>query len=85
VTTNQAISKAHHAFLENLKDIQRLWTMHKEQTGTRKQRLPMRNIINRSTVVLATAYWEAFCEDLVSEGLQSFAVVGDCCWVMLPA
>jgi hypothetical protein len=70
VVANQVISSAHNTFMENLKDIQRLWTMYKEQTGTRKQRLPMRNIINRSTVVLVTAYWEAFCEDLVSEGLD---------------
>jgi hypothetical protein len=68
--TNQAISRAHDVFLENVKDIQRLWTLHKEQTGTSRQRLPMRNIINRSIIILVTAYWEAFCEDLASEGLD---------------
>ena len=63
-------SEARKAFDENTADIQRLLELHAQEGGTTRGRRFGLEVLNKSAIVLITAYWEAYCEDLAAEGLQ---------------
>ena len=62
-------SAARSTLDENANDIDRLLEIH-EQIGDQKpgQRYGL-EVLNKSAIVLITAFWEAYCEDVASEGL----------------
>ena len=64
-------SKAEEAFDESAKDIERLLEIHKSLGGDKKGRRYRLEVLNKSAIVLITAIWEAFCEDLAAEALDS--------------
>lgn len=63
-------SKARAAFDENAKDIQRLLEFHQQVGGDAPGRRYGLEVLNKSAVVLITAFWEAYCEDIAAEGLE---------------
>jgi len=63
-------SKARKAFDANTKDIERLLELHTKEGGVQKGRRYGLEVLNKSAVVLITAYWEAYCEDIAAEGLE---------------
>lgn len=62
-------SLARKAFDENVKDIERLLELHNQIGGNQKGRRYGLEVLNKSAIVLITAFWEAYCEDVASEGL----------------
>jgi hypothetical protein len=66
------ISEAHYRLHMNFKDILRLLVFYSRQTGASSAKV--KDVIGRSAIVLITAYWEAFCEDLVDEALTHLAI-----------
>lgn len=62
-------SKAYKAFRENANDVAKLLKLHEDEGGTKPGRRFGLEVLNKSAVVLITSYWEAYCEDIVSEGL----------------
>lgn len=63
-------SKARKAFDENAADIERLLEIHEHLGGDAKGRRYRVEVLNKSAIVLITAFWEAYCEDLAAEALQ---------------
>jgi hypothetical protein len=63
-------SKARTAFDENASDVDRLLEIHANLGGDSKGRRFRLEVLNKSAVVLITAFWEAYCEDLVAEALE---------------
>ncbi len=63
-------SKARTAFDKNAKDIQRLIELHEDVSGTGPGRRYGVEVLNKSAIVLITAFWEAYCEDIAAEGLE---------------
>jgi HEPN superfamily RiboL-PSP-like protein len=63
-------SKAAEAFVKNFKDVHRLLELHTKEGGSAKGRRYGLEVLNKAAVVLITAFWEAYCEDLAAEGLQ---------------
>lgn len=63
-------SKARAKFEENSRDIDRLMEIHRELTGKKPGRRHQVEVLNKSAIVLITAVWEAFCEDLAAEGVE---------------
>jgi hypothetical protein len=63
-------SKARKSFDANIKDIDRLLEIHTNEGGTSKGRRYNLDVLNKSAIVLITAYWEAYCEDIAAEGLK---------------
>lgn len=61
-------SLARNAFDKNVEDIERLLDLHRQIGGTEKDRYHL-EVLNKSAIVLITAFWEAYCEDIASEGL----------------
>ena len=62
-------SKAREAFDNNAEDIERLLELHKSEGGSSPGRRFGLEVLNKSAIVLMTAFWEAYCEDIASEGL----------------
>jgi len=62
-------SKARIAFSENAQDIKRLLELHQETGGIAPGRRYGLEVLNKSAIVLITAFWEAYCEDIAAEGL----------------
>lgn len=62
-------SAARKAFDKNVKDIERLLELHNQIGGGQKGRRYGLEVLNKSAIVLITAFWEAYCEDVASEGL----------------
>lgn len=62
-------SLARNSFDQNLKDIERLLDLHNQIGGNQKGRRHGLEVLNKSAIVLITAFWEAYCEDVASEGL----------------
>ena len=58
------------SLIDNLKDIERLLNLHEKEGGTSQGRRYGLEVLNKSAIVLLTAYWEAFCEDLAAEALE---------------
>jgi hypothetical protein len=63
-------SNARTAFDENLKDIERLMELHKQQGGISPGRRYGLEVLNKSAIVLITSYWEAYCEDIAAEAME---------------
>ncbi len=62
-------STALKSFEENSKDVSRLSEIHGELTVGGPGRKYGVEVLNKSAVVLVTAIWEAYCEDLAAEAL----------------
>lgn len=63
-------SKARMAFDESCKDIDRLLEIHEGLGGKAKGRRYQLEVLNKSAIVLITAIWEAYCEDITSEAIE---------------
>ena len=63
-------SKARKSFDANVKDIERLLELHKQEGGSLKGRRYGLEVLNKSAIVLITSYWESYCEDIAAEGLN---------------
>jgi len=63
-------SKAWMAFDKNAADISRLLEIHTDLGGEAQGRRYRLEVLNKSAIVLITAIWEAYCEDLAAEALQ---------------
>jgi hypothetical protein len=62
-------SKARKLFDANVQDIQRLLDLHLQAGGSGVGRRHGLEVLNKAAIVLITAYWEAYCEDLATEAL----------------
>ena len=62
-------SNAYKSFKKNAEDVTKLLTLHETESGTKPGRRFGLEVLNKSAVVLITSFWEAYCEDIVSEGL----------------
>lgn len=62
-------SAARKAFDKNAKDIERLIELHAQKGGSQRGRRFGLEVLNKSAIVLITAFWEAYCEDVASEAL----------------
>lgn len=63
-------SHAEASFVKNCEDIDELLKIHTDITGETPGRRPKLGTLHKAAIVLLTAFWEAFCEDLAAEGLQ---------------
>ena len=63
-------SNARAAFDSNAEDIKRLLEIHGDLGGDAKGRRYNLEVLNKSAIVLITAIWEAYCEDIATEALQ---------------
>ncbi|WP_280366993.1 MAE_28990/MAE_18760 family HEPN-like nuclease [Nocardia wallacei] len=63
-------SQAQTAFVENCGDIDRLLEIHNDITPEGRGRKWKVESLHKSSFVLLTAFWEAFCEDLAAEALN---------------
>ena len=63
-------SKARKAYDANANDIERLLELHMQIGGGAPGRRYGLEVLNKSAVVLVTAFWEAYCEDIAAEGLE---------------
>jgi RiboL-PSP-HEPN len=63
-------TKARAAFDDNAKDIERLLELHQSEGGSTPGRRYGLGVLNKSAIVLITAFWEAYCEDIAAEGLN---------------
>jgi hypothetical protein len=63
-------SSAREKFDKNCQDIDRLMEIHKHYAGNDPGRKMQLEVLNKSAIVLISAFWEAYCEDVVSEGLK---------------
>jgi hypothetical protein len=63
-------SKARRVFDKNAEDIDRLLEIHRDLGGDDRGRRFSLEVLNKSAVVLITAIWEAYCEDLAAEALN---------------
>ncbi len=61
---------ARRAFNKNCQDIKNLLEIHRRLTGPEPGRRRDVEVLHKGAVVLITAFWEVYCEDLVSEALQ---------------
>ena len=62
-------SKARKSLDANLKDIGQLLALHQLVGGKGQGRRYGLEVLNKSAIVLITAYWEAYCEDIAAEAL----------------
>jgi hypothetical protein len=63
-------SKARIAFDKNARDVERLLEIHSDVGGDAKGRRFGLEVLNKSAIVLFTAIWEAYCEDVAAEALD---------------
>ncbi|MCW2931944.1 MAG: hypothetical protein JWM19_2906 [Actinomycetia bacterium] len=63
-------SRAEASFVKNCEDIDELLRIHADITGESPGRRRKLGPLRELTIVLLTAFWEAFCEDLAAEALQ---------------
>lgn len=63
-------SQARASFDKNAADIERLLELHAQAGGTAPGRRYNLEVLNKSAIVLITAFWEAYCEDVAAEGLE---------------
>ena len=63
-------SKARNAFDNNARDIERLLELHTSEGGPSRGRRVGLEVLNKSAIVLLTAFWEAYCEDIAAEALE---------------
>ncbi len=67
-------SKARQAFTGNSGDITRLLKIHRDIGGDGAGQRYGLEVLNKSAVVLVTAFWEAYCEDLAAEAVEAIVV-----------
>ncbi|GAA2004290.1 HEPN domain-containing protein [Catenulispora subtropica] len=67
-------SQARDSFDDHCGDIDRLFQIHVEIYGEGPGRRWQVESLHKSAVVLLTAFWEAFCEDLAAEALAHLVV-----------
>ena len=60
-------SEARKAFDANVADVDRLLALHSTAGGAGQGRRYGLEVLNKSAIVLVTAYWEAYCEDIAAE------------------
>ena len=61
---------AQEKFDQNCGDVRRLLEIHGGlTTGTQGRQWGV-EVLNKSAIVLLTAFWEAYCEDVAAEGLE---------------
>jgi RiboL-PSP-HEPN len=65
-----AQSKAAEAFVENFEDVRQLLELHRMRGGKGPGGKHGLEVLNKAAIVLITAFWEAYCEDLAAEGLE---------------
>lgn len=70
-------SKARRPFDANCKDVNRLVELHGQVGGSGPGRRYGLEVLNKSAVVLVTAFWEAYCEDLATEALEHLVTRAD--------
>lgn len=58
---------ARDIFEKNAQDIERLPQVHANGSGDTQGRKFYVEVLNKSAIVLITAFWEAYCEDLIAE------------------
>lgn len=63
-------SKAWKAFTASTDDVKRLLEIHASLGGDAPGRRYRLEVLNMSAIVLITAIWEAYCEDLAAEALN---------------
>ena len=63
-------SKARKAFDRNVQDVERLLEIHGDVGGDAQGRRFGLEVLNKSAIVLITAVWEAYCEDVAAEALE---------------
>lgn len=63
-------SKARAALERNIIDVQQLLDIHTEKGGAAPGRRRGLEVLNKSAVVLLTAYWESYCEDIAEEAVE---------------
>lgn len=63
-------SNARRAFDAHVKDVERLLEIHNDLSGAGPGRKYGVEVLNKSGIVLITAYWEAYCEDIAAEALE---------------
>lgn len=63
-------SKASEAFDKNGEDVRQLLANHRILGGDEKGRRFGLGPLNKSAIVLITAIWEAYCEDIAAEALE---------------
>lgn len=63
-------SKARKAFDANAQDVERLLEIHKNLGGDDRGRRYQLEVLNKSAIVLITAFWEAYCEDIAAEAVD---------------
>jgi hypothetical protein len=69
-------SVARKKFDENCGDVRRLLEIHGDIAGDAPGRKYGVEVLNKSAVVLITAFWEGYCEDIAAEGLAH--LVAEC-------
>ncbi len=62
-------SAARRSFDLNVRDIERLLDLHKQEGGKGRGRRYGLEVLNKSAIVLITSFWEAYCEDIAAEAL----------------
>lgn len=62
-------SSAIETFNENMKDVDRLLTIHRDLSGDSAGRKHGVQVLNKAAILLITACWEAFCEDLCRQAV----------------
>ena len=63
-------SKSRAAFDKNAQDVDRLLQIHADVGGDAKGRRFGLEVLNKSAIILLTAIWEAYCEDVATEALE---------------
>ncbi len=63
-------SKARQAFDRSAEDVKRLLEIHQDLGGDARGRRHRLEVLNKSPIVLITAIWEAYCEDIAAEALD---------------
>ena len=69
-------SRARTSLSENLQDIKRLIDLHTMVGGKGPGRRHGLEVLHKSSIVLMTAYWESYCEDIAAEGLAHIVTHG---------
>ncbi len=62
-------SKARKAFNSSSAEVQQLLRIHAQLGGSAPGRRQL-EVLNKAAIVLITALWEAYCEDVAAEGLE---------------
>jgi len=63
-------SNARRAFDRNAEDVDRLLEIHQDIGGNAQGRRFRVEVLNKSAIILITAFWEAYCEDIAEEALE---------------